>query len=410
MRLARFWMLSGVGLFCACGSDTITIEPIVTCEPGPVFSTSVVECELTSEGEGGPKAVRLWVLEANDGMFRANVLLAPDGRVHLLGESQTRDAVIVAQFGAQFGADLSFEWSRRLVHAEQPDGQLRAEVSAAATSSDGLDVATRLLTAALTHIDADGTCSSPTPLEFGGDPHAYPRSILREDDRLILTGDIGQYGSSRGFVQRRELDGELVSEVEVLDSLFEDVGGVRVQPGTTARYLVTYSGYSPYGIWSNYDAARSFDDSLTSIDNYPRGPYELGFLRDAQGRLYTWSREPWDPIVGGWQPPSTLYVRRMATLEQPAGDTIELSIPQPMCGDPKLVLFDESRQVVLCSPWESPSMLLGFEGSGPPSWTSTLSCPGTAELSLLHGQFLPDGRLWIYAHEGGLARVVIADF
>jgi hypothetical protein len=387
-------------LICACGPDTVTVDPPLRCEPGPVFSAVVESCELTIDGDGGPVAVRMWTIAADDGSAWSDFALAPDGAIYVLGED--RSAAIVV---ARLGPDLQFEWSRRLVHdLSNLEPQAWPQLGPHALGFDGVDLISQVGSTAhlLTHVDASGSCGAPTSLEFGGKSHARARTLLREDGRLVLAATASEPSDwSQAFVQHRSLAGELVTEVEIGEWQL-DVSDVELFTGGPARYHASYGGYAPVGYWSSYLAVALLDESLSVTGGAGLGFTHQGYHNDARGRLYIASRDQWDSDSElPDSPPITIEVRRLANEDQAMGETIALEVPQPECGFTRLSVRDESLLVLSCSAPERVA-LLGYQGSGPPSWTLSLSCPD--DLRVTRFEFDQDGRLWVglRSHDRGL--------
>jgi hypothetical protein len=330
-------------LASACGPDGS--EPLLTCDVGPVFRSTANSCELVIDGNGGPNAALLWTIEAEDETGWYSFELASDGGVYVFG-----DGVL-----ARFGPSREFEWSRSFVlHATDDDDSGPAEIQAGAVGPDGLDIAVMRGLTALIHLRDGGECVSVSTLAFGGEHDCNVEDMVREPDRLVLTGTHTESGYSRGFVQQRSFAGELIREAEIDDNYYEDVDYPRVLVGGPERYVVSYSGYAPQGIYSSYSSGQLFDESLTSV-----GPSRGKYSSDAFGTLYTVS----DNSTAGdefqqppeeAQPPTLYRVTRSQTPDAPAGETIELEVPQPQCGWPHVALFDESLSVVTCSPPGSP--------------------------------------------------------
>lgn len=410
MRPTRLLVIATV-LVSACGSDTVEL---LTCDPGPVFRSTTESCELVIDGNGGPKAVVLWKIEAEDETSWRAYEPASDGGVYVFADDGP--AAIVARLGPSG----EFEWSRALVHdAGVPDDATTAGISASAVGPDGLDVVVQRHRserdyrmqddAMLVHLQETGECGSPVPLAFGGEPYGHVGNLVREPDRLVLTGMHIASGHSRGFVQRRSLVGELLGEAEIEDPYYDDVDSARVQVGGPERYVVSYSGYAPVGLYSHYSSGQLFDESLTSVD-WARGTY----TSDAFGRLYTVSSnatpgDPWQQPPEEPQPPTLYRVTRSQPPVAPAGETLELEVPQPQCGWASIALFDESLQVLQCNPPDSPPLLLGYDGSGPPDWTAIIDCPG-ADLSWAPARFTEDRRLWMSENPDADNYIVIVEF
>jgi hypothetical protein len=79
------------------------------------------------------------------------------------------------------------------------------------------------------------------------------------------------------------------------------------------------------------------------------------------------------------------------------------------CARGWLVLFDESLLVLACKTFDSPPLLLGYDGSGPPTWTAALDCLGS-DATLLSGTFTRDRRLWMRADQGSGQGVLVVEF
>jgi hypothetical protein len=410
MRRSRLAVVAAV-LASACGPDEI--EPLLTCEPGPVFQATITSCELVVDGNGGPGAALLWTIEAEDETAWRSYELASDGGVFVFADDELTAIV------ARLGPSGEFRWSRSLVvDAGVPDGAATAEIEASAAGSAGLDVVVQRRSddykrpydaATLVHLSETGECGNPVALAFGGVSHGNVENMVREPDRLVLTGSHTETGYSRSFVQRRSLAGELIVETEIDEPYYDDVEYPSVQVGGPERYVVSYSGYAPVGISGSYSSAQLFDESLTSIDR-SGGNY----VSDAFGRLYTTSSNategdrlttpPTEP-----QPPTIYSVTRSQTPVAPAGETLELEVPQPQCGWPKLAVFDESLLVLKCYRPDSPTLLLAYDGSGPPDSTATLAC-ADADLALGPVRFSEDRRLWMGVRPAAAKYLVSVEF
>jgi hypothetical protein len=408
MRVTRLVVVAAL-LSSACASEKI--EPPLTSDVGPVFAATIECCELAivngdgdgnGDGNGGPKAAFLWTIEAEDDTPPRSYELASDGGLYVFADDGLTAIV------ARLGPSGELEWSRSLAFdTGVPADAATAAIQASAVGPDGLDVVVQRRSesykkpydaAALVHLQRDGhgdvECRWRATLAFGGEPNGHVGNMVREPDRLVLTGTHTESGHARSFVQRRSLDGELVVETEIDDRYYDDVDTPRIQVGGPERYVVRYSGYSPVGLYSNYASGQLFDESLTSIDR-SGGTY----TSDAFGRLYIvssnatpgdqWAQPPEEP-----QPPTLYSVTRSRTPDAPAGETIELEVPQPQCGWPSFTLFDESLLVLRCNPHDSPPQLLGYDGSGPPDWTATIGC-ADANLSWGTFEFTEDRRLWV---------------
>jgi hypothetical protein len=400
MRSSRLAVVAAV-LVSACGSDEL--EPLLTCEAGPVFQSTITSCELVVDGDGGPKSALLWTIEAEDEIRWSRYELASDGGVFVFADDDLTAIV------ARLGPSGELQWSRSLVvDAGVPDDAATAEIEASAVGPAGIDVVVQRRSddyerpydsTTLVHLSETGECGNPVTLAFGGELHGKVGNMVREPDRLVLTGSHTETGHSRGFVQRRSLTGELIVETEIDDAYYDDVNYPWVQVGGPERYVVEYSGYAPVGISGSYTSGQLFDESLISIDR-SGGKY----IGDAFGRLYTTSSNategdplttpPTDP-----QPPTIYSVRRSRTPIASAGELLELEVPQPQCGWPGVVVFDESLLVLICNPPDSPPLLLTYDGSGPPNSTTTLDC-AYANVASAHARFSEDRRLWMSAaHE-----------
>jgi hypothetical protein len=403
---SQTWSTCGVVvaavLASACGSDGV--EPLLTCGPGPVFQSTIESCELVVDGNGGPTAARLRTIEAENQTLSHSYELTSDGGVYVFAHDGLTTAV------ARLGPSGELSWSRSLVlGAAVPDDAASAQIEASATGPEGLDVVvqrrsefgepTQYAATTLIHLENTGECGSPVVLAFGGEYQGNVGNLVREQDRLVLTGIQTASWDTRGFVQRRSLAGELVVETEIEESDYNHVLSTSIQVGGPERYVVHYSGTASNGISGFYSGGQLFDESLTSV-----GPSMGKYTSDAFGRLYTSSNNATagDPLTEPPeepQPPTLYRVTRSQTPDASAGETLELEVPQPQCGWPSLTLFDESLLVLICSPPDSPTLLLGYDGSGPPSWTANVACPD-ADVSWSTARFTEDRRLWLSATPG----------
>ncbi len=385
-------------LASGCGSDQV--EPL-TCEPGPVVHTTIAECELVIDGNGGPEAARLWTIEVEDHDLSGSFELTGDGGVYVFADDR-RTAIV-----ARLGPSGEVEWARSLAFADStPDDAASTAIEASAVGPERLSVAVQRRSWAgrekhydgvsLIHLSDTGECRDPVSLAFGQQLHGDIGNMVREENHLVLTGTHNASGHARSFVQRRSLAGDLLVEREIDDSYNDDVDFPVVRVGGPEHYVVSYSGYSPNGISSWYSSGQLLDASLTSV-----GRSGGNYVGDAFGRLYGYSSNategdrltnpPTEP-----QPPTIYYVTRSSTPDAPAGEKLELEVPQPGCGWPKLALFDETLLVLSCNPPDSPPLLLGYDGAGPPDWTATVSCLG-ADPDLDIARFDQARRLWVRA-------------
>ncbi|HVH97650.1 MAG TPA: hypothetical protein VM869_03030, partial [Enhygromyxa sp.] len=364
--------LAGVVLVIGCGSDTVVVDPPLRCEPGAELEVSVAACELAIEGVGGPTGARVVTIASEIEPAWRSFTLADDGGLYLFANDE--GAAIVARLDPSF----AFAWSRAITHEPKvPDDQAWAEIRASAAGPEGVHVVAQRLSqpgflrehdaAALLHVRDDGECGDSIALAFGGEDHGVVGNLVREPNRLVVAGAHLESGHWRSFVQQRSLDGHLTAEAEILDGYHDDVGSPWVRLGGSAHYLVSYSGYAPHGYYGRYSAGQVLDPSLRSIEHTSSSRYTA----DAFGRLYTTSTNAVPEHHDEAPPPPTIYhVTPTSTSDSPSGETIELEIPQPQCGASLTVaLFDESLLVLQCNPPDSPSLLLGYEGSGPPTWT-----------------------------------------
>jgi hypothetical protein len=395
MRPSRLAVVATI-MASACGSSGV--EPLLTCEAGPVFQSTVESCELVVDGTGGAKSALQWTIEIEDQIPWRSYELASDGGVFVFAYDQLTAIV------ARLGPSGELRWSRSLAFdVGVPDDPASAQIEASATGPEGLHVVAQRRfnpgpqkqydASTLIHLSETGLCGSPVALAFGGQYQGAVGNMVREPDRLVLTGSHSETGLSRGFVQRRLLAGELVREVEI-DDEHDDVKTPYVQVGGPEHYVVGYSGYAPSGIPGSYSSGQLFDESLTSIDQ-SGGKY----ISDAFGRLYTWSSNatagdplttpPTEPL-----PPTLYRVTRSQTPVAPAGETLEIEVPQPLCGWAKLAVFDESLLVLKCSAPDSLSLLLTYDGSGPSDSATTLGC-ADADVALGPFGFDEDRRLWM---------------
>jgi hypothetical protein len=397
------WIACGLlSASTACGSDA-TDAPF-GCEPTPEFTATADTCEFAVEGNGGPTTIRRWTIE--DDTYWDRFALAPDGSIYLFSP----DGLGLESRVARLGPDFEFEWSRRLFWANEEADDVEARLHRYAVAHDGIHVVGELRTYSprstlswLLPIGREGTCADPFLLAFGGDVQTSVDSLLRESDSLVLSGITQE---QRGFIQRMDLSGRVLDEAEIVDSHPYELQWVETVPHGSDEYLVSHGGLAPVGISGSYWVVEIFD---ASFDDATLFSHQGGYQPDALGRLHdvepvreseanSWD-EPPPPVVA-------LELTRLATKDEPAGETRILAIPQPQCGFPWVTIFDESRAIVACS--ESKTTILGYEGSGEPSWTLELACSGpwyTAQYV-----FRPDGRLWWLARADERTTLNVAEF
>ncbi|NJK31827.1 MAG: hypothetical protein HC927_05065 [Deltaproteobacteria bacterium] len=413
MRPLRWLWLFPTTLASACGSETVSSEPPVaaesplTCEPGPEITGIVEACGFTSEGSGAPMAAKLWTFASDDGSSWQRFSHASDGSVYLFSSSATSIPMQVARLGP----NLEPEWSRRFVPLDESRELPEFQLVLDAVGDDAVNVVISLAEDASVEptwvhtIGSDGNCADAFEVAFAGVSPARTTAVLRESDSLVLAGIIA---GTRGFIQRRDLAGGLLEEAELVPPPDSEVSTVKVFRGLDG-YLVNY-GITFDGGYGDPEA-RYFDASFDELASFGSQP-SWGYFQDAFGQLYAVARDEPAPLLD-FDPVDTLELTPLAVEgEAPSGRV--LSIPQPQCGNPKLAVFDDNLAIVRCNRIgegnvvEDTNTILGYIGSGEPSWTMEIGCFGVpADVVPV---FRQDSRLWLWGGWQGGMRLLVVEF
>lgn len=379
----------------ACGDDTVVPPPALACEPGPTATTQTELCTVTiveGAGAGGPAAVRVRRFGGEPGVTWWSPHISAGGELHLFGTDDD-GAVVVAHLGLDEGDS---DWSWRFLSGE--GAKISPGPRSVVAGRVDLAIEVSFATDWLTNID-DGVCGEPSELRHAdalGDANDVT-SLARDGDTLVvLATSYEEPGVA--YAQRRSLTGELLAEVELEDPwwpwILPEHTSARVsQPG---RVLVSYSGEEPNSdVMSLYAAELVLDESLSVVSTDRRQVDRLHYARDLAGWWHHW----WEPVQQDPLPPipPTVVVDRVASLADGPSDPLELALPEQGCSWPRVVVRDESLIIVTCEPdlEDTQLSILGYVGSGEPSWTATITCPEIVGLRMRGGTFIDAEHVWL---------------